>query len=225
MIGAPPRVRGFEAAIEWLVAWLTRRWLAVWLFATGAYVAGALAAPVLARLGAEHAAHALYLFYRPMCHQLPHHSWFLFGPQAAYDWPALQPFTTAPIDHPLWSFHQPVRDARVGFQLAICERDTATFAALFGCSAMLAVARRRTGRIVALPNALYVLALVPIGLDGLTQLVGLRESTPMLRTLTGALFGAATAAFVLPQIEAAMTEVRRPLIGPPDTVAAEPSEP
>ncbi|MFN8423671.1 MAG: DUF2085 domain-containing protein [Anaerolineae bacterium] len=197
------------AAARWLGGLsraIGRHWLAIWLFGSGAYVGGALAAPIFARLGAEHVAATLYILYRPMCHQLPSHSWFLFGPRASYDWPTLQPFTTAPLAHPLWSFHQPVTDPSVGYQVAICERDLATFAALFAASVVLAAVRRRRGRLVPLPGLLYGLAMVPIGLDGLTQLIGLRESTPLLRTLTGAVFGAATAAFILPQLEAAMTD-------------------
>ncbi|MEO8083851.1 MAG: DUF2085 domain-containing protein [Ardenticatenales bacterium] len=205
------------ALLGTLTAGIGRHWLAIWLIGSGAYILGAFAAPALARYGADHAAAALYLLYRPMCHQLPSHSWFLFGPRPYYDWPTLQPFTTAPLAHPLWSFHQPVTDPRIGYQVAICERDVATFTALFSASVALAWLRRRTGRIPPLPAALYVLAIVPIGLDGLTQLVGLRESTPLLRTLTGAVFGAATAAFVLPQLEAAMADVTG-TVAPPTSI-------
>lgn len=179
--------------------------MGLWLAAVGAYVVGAVAAPVLAWLGAEHASAVLYWLYRPLCHQLPHHSWFLFGRQAAYDWPVLQPFTTAPLGQPLLAYHQPVRAGAVGYQLAVCERDIATFGALFGASVALAILRRGGGKLRPFPGAYYAIALVPIGLDGLTQLVGLRESTPLLRTLTGIVFGAATAAFVLPQLDAVLT--------------------
>lgn len=199
---------GGGAWIGRLAEWIGRHWLRVWLIGIGAYVVGAVAAPALAWLGAERMSSVLYVLYRPMCHQLPHHSWFLFGPHAHYDWPALQPFTTAPLGRPLLSFHQPVRDPAVGYQVAVCVRDVATFSALFAASVGIAVARRGVGRLRPLPGALYALALVPIGLDGLTQLVGWRESTPLLRTLTGALFGAATAAFVLPLLDAALNEVR-----------------
>lgn len=212
-----------EHRLDGLVRAIGRHWLAIWLIGSGAYVCGALAAPALARMGASHAAATLYILYRPMCHQLPSHSWFLFGPHASYDWPTLQPFTTAPLAHPLWSFHQPVTDPRIGYQVAICERDLATFAALFAASIVLAVVRRRHGRLPPLPALLYGLAMVPIGLDGLTQLVGLRESTPLLRTLTGALFGAATAAFVLPQLEAAMADTLHPT-GPLASAAFDPPD-
>jgi len=57
----------------------------------------------------------------------------------------------------------------------------------------------------------------PIALDGFSQLPGLipglpdiinRESTPFLRTLTGALFGLMTAWYLFPLIEVSMKETR-----------------
>lgn len=188
-----------------VVDWLGRRWLALWLAGATAYLAGALAAPLLAAGGAAPAAAVLYALYRPMCHQLPHHSWFLFGPHAHYTWPVLQPFTDAPLAHPLRALHQPVGDPSVGYQIAICQRDLATFGALLAASIVWAWAwRRRPDPPPEMPAAWYVAALVPIAVDGLTQLAGWRTSTPLLRTVTGALFGAATALFVLPLVAAAM---------------------
>ncbi len=198
------------------VAWLGRRWLALWLAGGAAYLVGAVAAPALAAAGAAPAARLVYSLYRPLCHQLPDHSWFLFGPRAHYDWPVLQPHTTAPLDRPLAALHQPVGDRAVGYQLAVCQRDLATFAALWVASLAWAATRRRHGVAPAVPGRWYLAALVPIALDGFTQLFGWRASTPLLRTLTGALFGAATAGFVLPLVEAAMAEPPWPPDRPAD---------
>jgi uncharacterized membrane protein len=63
-----------------------------------------------------------------------------------------------------------------------------------------------------LPLWLFLIFLIPIGVDGLTQLVGLRESNWELRTLTGALFGAAAVWFAYPYVDDAMQEV---LAAPP----------
>jgi uncharacterized membrane protein len=64
---------------------------------------------------------------------------------------------------------------------------------------------------------------VPIGLDGFTQLFSqipsafiqsilpYRESTPFLRVLTGFLFGFTTAWFMFPLIEETMSDTRRML--------------
>ncbi|MHB1384976.1 MAG: hypothetical protein ACYCYC_11680, partial [Bellilinea sp.] len=65
--------------------------------------------------------------------------------------------------------------------------------------------------------------LVPIGIDGVSQLPSLisqlpdwmiiRESTPILRTITGALFGITTSWYLFPMIEESMRETRKMLAG------------
>ncbi|MGE3267883.1 MAG: DUF2085 domain-containing protein, partial [Chloroflexota bacterium] len=42
----------------------------------------------------------------------------------------------------------------------------------------------------------------PMALDGFTQLFNLRESTPELRTFTGALFGVASVWLIYPRVDA-----------------------
>jgi uncharacterized membrane protein len=60
--------------------------------------------------------------------------------------------------------------------------------------------------------------IIPIGFDGLSQMPGLannlpewipiRESNPVLRTVTGSLFGFFTAWYLFPLIEESMVETR-----------------
>jgi len=62
-----------------------------------------------------------------------------------------------------------------------------------------------------------LIGLVPIGLDGLSQLASqppmnflpYRESTPLLRSVTGFLFGFMTAWFGYPYVEETMSENRK----------------
>lgn len=65
------------------------------------------------------------------------------------------------------------------------------------------------GRVRTIGLRFYLVLLIPIALDGLSQLFGLRESTWWLRTFTGALFGAASVWLAYPYIEAAMRDVVR----------------
>jgi hypothetical protein len=53
----------------------------------------------------------------------------------------------------------------------------------------------------------YALACVPIAVDGLTQLVGWRESTWVLRSATGALCGMASVLLAYPFVEEGMQDV------------------
>ena len=76
-------------------------------------------------------------------------------------------------------------------------------------------------RLPALPWYLWIaIGVAPIGLDGFSQLLSqppfelwaYRESTPLLRTLTGALFGLATAWFGIPLVEETMEDTRKTLM-------------
>lgn len=198
-------MRGVVSVVEAIVDGVTRHWLALALVATGLFLGLAFAAPVLAMAGQDRPAGAIYFLYRATCHQLPQRSWFIGGQAAAYDWATVRAHLGLAETDLLHAFHHPVHDSVLGYQVAFCQRDVATFGGLFVAIAVFGVVRQRR-RVPALPFRLYLLALVPLALDGVTQLLGLRESTPLMRTLTGALFGIATALLVLPQIESAFAD-------------------
>ena len=86
----------------------------------------------------------------------------------------------------------------LGRQMAFCQRDTAIYGSML--AAGLWYARHRDPR-AGLPLWAYVLLCLPIALDGGTATLGVRESTPLLRTLTGLLFGGATVYFVYPLLD------------------------
>ncbi len=96
-----------------------------------------------------------------------------------------------------------------GYQICLCSRCLAIYSTMLLAGLALAFVRRRH-LIRSIPWWLWVVAMVPMALDGGTQLFGLRESTVWLRLLTGAIFGLATAWFTLPQIEAAASDEASP---------------
>jgi len=186
--------------VSGVVTWLARHWLAWFLLGSGTFIALPFAAPVLAAGGHDQLSSAIYLSYRITCHQLPHRSWFVGGRAANYDWPTVRAYMGLGASEEARAFHRPIRDPELGYQMAFCQRDTATFLSLFLTAVLYGVARRRR-RIRPLRLRYYALAIVPLAVDGLVQLVGLRESTPFARTVTGSLFGVATALFILPQLD------------------------
>ena len=93
-----------------------------------------------------------------------------------------------------------------GQQIAYCERCMATYTSLF-LSAVLFVFLRH--RLRSLSWQIYVLFLVPLALDGITQLAGLRASSWQLRVLTGALFGIGSAWMALPYLELGFRDARQ----------------
>jgi uncharacterized membrane protein len=207
--GQPPASGGAAGAVDsglrGLSAWLTRHWLALVTVVVGIFVALPIAAPFLAMAGFERVATVIYVVYRITCHQLPQRSWFVGGQQPTYTWAELQPYVEHPDANPLLAFHHPLGNETLGYQVAFCERETAIYLTVFlTCLAYGFLRRRREFR--AMPIRLYVLFLVPMAIDGLTQLFGWRESTPLLRTVTGAIFGLGSAWLVLTYIEASFRE-------------------
>jgi uncharacterized membrane protein len=93
-----------------------------------------------------------------------------------------------------------------GQQMAFCHRDTAIYTSLFLGIIVFGLVGQR---IKPLPWQAYLAFLVPMGVDGVTQLFGLRTSTWQLRTITGALFGIGSAWLILPYLEEAFQDIRR----------------
>ncbi|HEU5344541.1 MAG TPA: DUF2085 domain-containing protein [Ktedonobacterales bacterium] len=90
-----------------------------------------------------------------------------------------------------------------GYQMCLCSRCLAIYSSLLAFGLLLALIRYtpRRGLIRPISWKLWVLGMIPMALDGGTQLFGLHESNLFLRLLTGIIFGAMTAWFILPQIE------------------------
>jgi uncharacterized membrane protein len=100
-----------------------------------------------------------------------------------------------------------------GHQVAWCERDVAIWGSMLAAGLLFGVVRKW---LRPLDFRLYLLFCVPMALDGFTQLFGWRESTWELRTITGTIFGLASAWLVLPILERGMNDVRRSLERPRD---------
>ncbi len=87
-----------------------------------------------------------------------------------------------------------------GYQMCLCSRCLAIYSSLLVGGLLLAMFRhRRFIRPISWKR--WALGMVPMALDGGTQLFGWHESNVYLRLLTGIIFGLTTAWFVLPQIE------------------------
>ena len=98
----------------------------------------------------------------------------------------------------------------MGYKVALCERDVALYFSMAVGGVIFSLTRRRLHR---MPWWLFVMiGVVPIGLDGFSQLlsqfpgspVPFRESNIILRLLTGSLFGFSVAWLVFPIIHATL---------------------
>jgi uncharacterized membrane protein len=143
--------------------------------------------------------------YGPACHQLPERSFFLFGSQPSYTLDELWAMGAVDRADGLLARQRFLGTDQIGWKMAICQRDIAMYGALFVGGLLFGLLRKYVRPLSLLG---YVLCLVPMFIDGSTQLVGLRESTALLRVLTGSLVGFATVWMLYPRLDNAFAEVR-----------------
>jgi uncharacterized membrane protein len=223
-------------ANKWAL-WSSRYWLRVLLVVLGMYAGLPLLAPVLMEVGATAPASLIYRVYSATCHQFAFRSWFFFGEQVAYPregariegletYESIMRRTGETLILPQYEGNQldeeyTSRDflgnQTMGYKTAICQRDVAIYVALFlgGIVYMIPAVRRHLRPV---PLWLYFwLGIVPIGIDGFSQLLSqppwnmwaYRETTPLFRLITGALFGFMNAWLAFPYLERTAVESMR----------------
>ena len=199
--------------------WLSKHYLAVFNILVFLYVGLPFLAPVLMEVNVVGPAQAIYRVYGFVCHQFAFRSWFLFGEQAAY--PRAEASVQGLISFQeatglngadLLSARAFLGNAQLGYKVALCERDVAIYGGILLFGILFAIFRRR---IKPIHWVVWILiGIIPIGIDGFSQLISqlplnllpYRESTPILRSLTGFLFGFMTAWFGYPYVEESMRE-------------------
>jgi len=210
--------------------WLSHRYMLLINLFIFLYVGLPFFAPVLALNGLTAPAKVLYTIYSPLCHQLTFRSWFLFGMQPYYPRSLAevqnmatyeQLFNVSPADLAFARQFTGMEEigygaGRIGYKVALCQRDVAIYGSLLAFGLIFSLTGRK---IKSLPWYLWIIfGLVPIGIDGFSQLPSLlsflselpvlRESNPILRTITGVLFGGTTGWYLFPMIEESMRETR-----------------
>jgi uncharacterized membrane protein len=209
--------------------WISKHYLAVFNLFLILYVGIPFLAPVFKKAGWNGPAEVVYKIYSPLCHQWAFRSFFLFGEQAYYPHAAakMPGILTFEQVSSITDLTDPSRlqarlfegTAQLGYKIALCERDVAIWGAMALFGVVYALTRRKLPKLHWL---IWILVgVVPIGLDGFSQLFSqipvsfihsflpYRESTPLLRALTGFLFGIITAWFMFPLIEESMADTRR----------------
>jgi uncharacterized membrane protein len=189
---------------------LARRWLAAANGATAVFLALPFLAPLLLYLGRQEQANAIYAAYQVTCHEWPFRAFFLFGPRATYSLAELQAAGVAD----LFGFRG---SPDLGYKVAFCARNVAIYSGVLLAGLCYAACPRRWQ---PLSLGRYLALIAPMGLDGLTQLVGWRESSWELRTATGFLFGLASVWLIYPRIGLALLGPRPASGRPPVSLPA-----
>jgi len=200
------RVEDLTEFLDKLVLTLAKHWLFLVNLVLAVYGGLPLLAPVLMGVGYPRQAEFIYTIYKPLCHQLPQRSFFLFGPQLAYSLETLQELLgpqTLAADSLARAF---IGNAALGYKMAYCQRDTAMYGSMLLAGIVFGLVRHR---LKPLTFTRYLIFLAPWAVDGLVQLLTSYESTWQVRTITGGLFGLATVWFAYPHLEAGTAELRR----------------
>lgn len=98
-----------------------------------------------------------------------------------------------------------------GHQLGLCERNFSIYTSMFIGSLIFVLTKKRMRGI---PWWFWILMMVPMALDGTTQMFGWRESDWILRVVTGTLFGAGNVWFALPIMQKSLSETTVPQFPP-----------
>jgi len=179
------------------------------------------------------------LYGPPVCHQLAFRSWFLFGEQAAYPRalaglpgptfediaradPSFNGLDVTTLNGNLNIAARAFRgNERVGWKVALCERDVAIYGSLSLFGFLFLGLALFKAKVPYLPFWAYIVfGILPMLADGGSQLVTnlpflgfnlnlVRESTPFLRVLTGAMFGVANGWLAFPYLDDSMKETRK----------------
>ncbi len=214
-----PAERNEDGLAFKISAWFARHWLAFINTIIAIYLGLPLLAPVLMVNGLNGPASVIYRVYQFACHQLPQRSYFLFGPQVVYSLQELNELagTDQLAGYPLYGeYREFAGNEQVGFKVALCQRDIAIYGSMLACGLMFSLVRKRVRPI---PLWVYLaVGLGPMALDGGSQLLSYmlpgwmpggvpRESTWLLRAITGALFGWATMWLALPYLQESFTAI------------------
>ena len=195
-----PTARRITVILTRFLAWVSAHWLALANSAIGLYAGLPLLAPILMHWGLAGPAHLIYTVFKPLCHQLPERSFFLFGERMIYSYEELSTRLGGLVPA------RYIGSPEIGYKAAICERDVAIYTSMVLFGIAFGWARDRIKPLTIKQFALFV---VPMAVDGFGQLFGLWTSTWLSRVITGALFGLGCVLLAYPYLHQGMTQIRQ----------------
>ena len=197
-------MRAFAERAESLIR---RGYGLIFAFVFVCYDGAAVLPAVLMHEGHRPLAKLIYRVFRFLCHQLPYRCFFLYGPRAYYPLEGADSLADAAGEA-----LETVRDLRdfigteaMGWKTAVCQRCLAIYLFMALFCLIFFLSKNRIKAVGTIPALIF--GALPMALDGCTQALGklipalARESTPLLRCLTGALFGFFLCWYLIPRIE------------------------
>ena len=133
-----------------LSIWIARHWLLAVNLVFIIYLGLPVMAPVLMKMGAKTPANIIYLAYSPLCHQLGFRSFYFFGEQPYYPRSAagitgVIPFgqATGLNENDLLGARRFVGNEKLGYKMALCERDIAIYGGIILFGLLFGLFRRK----------------------------------------------------------------------------------
>lgn len=209
-------------ALDRFAGFIQHRWLSLSIGFLLLYSGLPVVAPLLKSIGWDGAAQVIYQPYKALCHTYGFRSFYLFGERLVYSRTEFEQQTGIDTTKPqgLFASRDFQGDARIGYKVALCQRDMAIYPSMALGGILFALLRRRMR-----PMSWWLflaVGLAPIALDGFSQLFSQppfslipfppfswltpRESAWPLRVTTGALFGFSAAWLVFPMIAATLPD-------------------
>lgn len=154
----------------------------------------------------------IYRGFHFLCHQYPWRSWFIGGEQPCYPLLSSEGSGMKSIEEASGMSLNEIQPRafcgtpEMGYKMAVCQRDVGIYGAMALFSLIFFLSENRVKRVDW--RLWLLIGVLPMAVDGLWQLASqvipglpFRESTPLLRTLTGASFGFFTCWYLLPTLE------------------------
>ena len=147
----------------------------------------------------------LYSAFSLTCHQLVNRSLCLFVSQTDGSYSIVDCVLNNVILFP--KAVKAVYDDQIGYKLPVCARDIAIYLSMLIGLILLPFITKIESE--DWPNKwILAAAVIPLAIDGTTQLIGLRESTNFLRLVTGTIVGIVLPFYLLPILNSLYALVR-----------------
>ncbi|MEM4137185.1 MAG: DUF2085 domain-containing protein [Candidatus Anstonellaceae archaeon] len=151
-------------------------------------------APILKLFKYDEVADGIYFGFSFTCHQLNSRSLCLFNN-------SIEDCTTNSSKLEYIKTNTVVKENKIGYKLAVCARDVGIyFSMLLGTIVWGFINKKDLKNIDQPPLLFFILSLIPIGIDGLGQLMGLWESSNQIRLISGFIAGFACVFYIIPLI-------------------------
>ncbi len=208
-----PGVRRFIIIVDRLTILFSRHWLLFINAVLFVFIALPTLAPVLMYLGLTGPAELIYTAYRLTCHELAFRTYFFFGEQPVYTLDQLRA-SVGVRNEDIFYWSSFVGNSQLGYKMAWCERDMAIYSSILLGGLVFGLVRTR---VRSLDWRVYLFFITPMAIDGFWQLftspvyilpfLPEHESTWLLRTITGVLFGVGSVWLIYPYLRDAMLDV------------------